>query len=142
MFKAKYYRLFAHILFALTGSLAAASVWAGLRVPPELHGFPWLQIAVAGVITLWGGVGRTAVRAVEDAQQRRDSPGVPTGFNLKSELLKDLYSSSGLGFFVYLVGASQGLEPWLLGPALWLSGYLGTKPVLDFIVKLSSKGKI
>ena len=141
-------RWFAHVFFAVTGSLAAGSVWAIAAPPPELLGLPWVQIAIAGLIALWGGVGRTAVRAIEDAQERRDKPGVATGFHLKSELLKDLFVSSGLGFFVYVLGTHQSWDQWLLAPALWLAGYMGTKliasvstAVLDQIANIAKKDK-
>lgn len=123
----KFYRAFAHVFFVLTGCCAAGAVWAAVQPPPELLGLPWVQIGIAGVISLWGGVGRTSVRAIEDAQERRDKPGVATGFELKSELLKDFFVSSGIGFVVYLLGVHQEWDAWLLAPSLWLGGYMGTR---------------
>ena len=127
MFKNKINRWFAHVCIVLTGCLASMAAWAALQPPPELLGLPWVQIGVAGIISLWGGVGRTAVRAIEDAQERLDKPDVVTGFRLKSELAKDLVVSSGIGFVVYLFGVHQDWSAWLLAPALWVAGYTGTK---------------
>ena len=139
-------RFFAHAFFVVTGCLSAASVWSAVTPPPELLGLPWIQIGIAGVISLWGGVGRTAVRAIEDAQQRRDKPEEPTGFKLKSELLKDLFVSSGIGFVIYLLGVHQTWDTWLLAPSLWMGGYMGTKllggmgdAVLNYLGQLAQK---
>ena len=148
MLKDKYNRMFAHFVVVLTGCLAAGSVWAVAQPPPELLSLPWIQIVVAGLIALWGGVGRTAVRAIEDAQELRDKPGVATGFNLRRELIRDLFVSSGIGFVVYLIGVHQAWDTWLLAPALWLGGYMGTKlltalgsAVLTYIGQVASKEK-
>lgn len=130
----KLYRAFAHFVIAGTSSLAACSVWAASQ-QPDLLALPWLQIALAGVISLWGGVGRTAVRALEAAQLARAVPPVDDGFHLGRELRTDLVLSSGIGLVVYAVGAHQGWDTWLLAPALWLGGYMGTKLVNVLIEK-------
>ena len=120
------YRAFAHIFIVLTSSLAASSVWASV-VQPDLLSLPWLQIAMAGIISLWGGIGRTAVRALEAAQMARATPPVDTGFHLGRELRTDLILSSGIGFIIYTIGTHYGWNTWLLAPALWLGGYMGTR---------------
>ena len=132
----------------LTGCLASLAAWGALQPPPELLGLPWLQIGIAGVISLWGGVGRTAVRAIEDSQERLDKPDVVTGFRLKRELIKDLFVSSGIGFIIYLAGHNLGWSASLLAPALWVSGYTGTKllngmsdAVLSYVERLANKDK-
>ena len=146
--KQKTNRMFAHLFIVMTGCMAAGSVWAITQPPPELLALPWIQIAVAGLIALWGGVGRTAVRAIEDAQELRDKPGVLTGFNLRVELARDLFVSSGIGFVVYLLGVHHAWDTWLLAPALWLGGYMGTKlltafgsAVLSSITQIGNKEK-
>lgn len=120
------YRAFAHVFIALSCSLAACSVWAGVQ-QPDLLGLPWLQIAMAAVISLWGGIGRTAVRALEAAQMARAVPAVDTGFHLASELRTDLILSSGLGLMIYAAGTRFEWDAWVLASALWLGGYMGTK---------------
>ncbi len=139
----KVYRAFAHFVIAGTSSLAACSVWAGVQ-QPDLLALPWMQIAMAGVISLWGGIGRTAVRALEAAQLARATPPVVNDFHLASELRTDLFLSSGIGLVIYAFGAHQQWDTWVLAPALWLGGYMGTKLVNVLIEKalkfLSSVG--
>ena len=131
------YRAFAHLFIVLTSSLAACSVWASVA-QPDLIALPWLQIAMAGVISLWGGVGRTAVRALEAAQMARATPPVDSGFHLGRELRTDLILSSGIGMIIYTIGAHHEWNTWLLAPALWLGGYMGTK-FLDTLIEQARK---
>lgn len=147
MFKKNYTRWFAHFVIVMTGCLSAVSVWAVVQPPPDFLGLPWVQIAVAGIIALWGGIGRTAVRAIEDAQERRDKPVVPTAFNLKAEITKDVIVSSGLGFLIYLLGVQQQWDAWLIAPALWVSGYMGKNLITSisdavqvYISQIGNKG--
>ncbi len=144
----KKYMWFAHVVILITGCTAAASVWALVQVPPNLLGLPWLQIAGAGLIAFWGGIVRTSIKVVEDAQHRADKPNEPTGFSLKTELIKDIFLSSGLGFSVYLVGYRMGWEIEFLAAALFISGYLGTRLIaaagdllLSQIAAVLTKGK-
>lgn len=141
----KFYRAFAHIVIASSGSLAACSVWATVQ-QPDLIALPWTQIAMAGVISLWGGVGRTSVAALEAAKLARGTPPVDNGFNLRRELATDLLISSGIGLVIYAFGARQQWDTWLLAPALWLGGYMGTKLVnllieraMKFIAEFGAK---
>ena len=127
------YRAFAHIFITLTSSLAACSVWAAVP-QPDLIALPWPQIAMAGVISLWGGVGRTAVRALEAAQLARATPPVDAGFHLGRELRTDLILSSGIGLIIYAVGATREWDTWVLAPSLWLGGYAGTK-FIDMLIE-------
>lgn len=133
----KVYRAFAHIFISITSSMAACSVWAAVP-QPDLIALPWMQIAMAGVISLWGGIGRTAVRALEAAQMARATPPVDIGFHLGRELRTDLILSSGIGLVIYAVGASREWDTWLLAPALWLGGYMGTKFV-DVLIEQARK---
>lgn len=148
MFNGKLNRCFAHLVFVVTGCFAATGVWAVAQPPPELLGLPWVQIAVAGLISLFGGVGQTAVRALEEAQRRKDKPDEATSFVLKHELLKDLFISAGLGLIIYSIGVRQQLNAELLASALWLSGYMGAKLlngmsnfVLSYISRAAEKEK-
>lgn len=118
-------RTLAHWFFAASGCVSSSAVWA-LTVPPgELSGLPWPQIALGVLLALWGGVTRTAERALEASKAAREKP--PGDFDLWSELFKDLIVSSGIGFLMFAIGSWQEWGVWLLGSALWLAGYLGTR---------------
>lgn len=117
-------RLFAHLFFVVSGMLSASAVWAAVA-PADLSSLPWPQIGIGVLLALWGGLTRTAERALEASRAARDSP--PSLFDLRNELLKDLVVSSGIGFLIFLVGAWQEWGVWLLPAALWLAGYLGTR---------------
>lgn len=116
---------FAHLFFVVTGMLSASAVWAAVGVPPNLTGLPWPQIGLGIVLALWGGATRTAERALEARRSPPTEP--PTIFVLKEELLKDVIVSSGIGFLVFLLGASLEWGVWVLPAALWLGGYLGSR---------------
>lgn len=117
-------RLLAHLFFAVSGCFSSGMVWA-VVAPSNLVGLPWPQIAVGVALSLWGGLTRTAERALEASKSARDNP--PVDFDLRNELIKDLIVSSGIGFMVFAIGSWQEWGVWLLGSALWLSGYLGTR---------------
>ena len=117
-------RLFAHVFFVLTGMLSASVVWAAVA-PTDLAGLPWPQIGIGVLLALWGGITRTAERALEASKAGREIQ--PVQFDLRQELIKDLVVSSGIGFLVFLIGAWQEWGVWLLPAALWLAGYLGTR---------------
>ena len=118
-------RLFAHLFFAGSGCLSSGVVWSAVA-PGSLSGLPWPQIAVGVLLALWGGVTRTAERALEANKSAR-SAAEAVEFQLLHELAKDLIVSSGIGFLVFAIGAWQEWGVWLLGSALWLAGYLGTR---------------
>ena len=118
-------RMLAHWFFAISGSVGSGAVWAQLATPGDLVGLPWPQIAIGVLLALWGGITRTAERALEASKAARDNP--PGDFDLRSELIKDLIVSSGIGFLIFAVGSWQEWGIWMLGSALWLAGYLGTR---------------
>ena len=117
-------RLLAHWFFAVSGSISSSVVWAAVA-PSDLSGLPWPQILVGVALALWGGLTRTAERALEASKSARDDP--PGDFDLRGDLVKDLIVSSGIGFLVFALGSWQEWGVWLLGSALWLAGYLGTR---------------
>lgn len=117
-------RTVAHWFFALSGSMSSGAVWA-VVAPSDLVGLPWPQIVVGVLLSLWGGLTRTAERALEASKAARDNP--PGDFQLWHELGRDLIVASGVGFLMFAIGSWQGWGVWLLGSALWLSGYLGTR---------------
>lgn len=118
------YRFFAHVFFSASGCISSGLAMAAVA-PTDLASLPWPQILVGVALSLWGGVTRTAERALEASKTARDEGAV--AFCLWRELIRDLIVSSGIGFLVYVVGAWQEWGVWLLGAALWLAGYLGTR---------------
>lgn len=117
-------RALAHWFFAISGSVSSGAVWA-VVAPSDLTGLPWPQIIVGIMLSLWGGLTRTAERALEASKAARDNP--PGSFQLAHELGRDLVVAGGVGFLMFAVGSWQEWGVWLLGSALWLSGYLGTR---------------
>jgi len=118
-------RTLAHWFFALSGCVSSSAVWALAVQPGDLSALPWPQIALGVLLALWGGLTRTAERALEASKAARDNP--PGDFDLWVELGKDLIVSSGIGFLMFAIGSWQEWGVWLLGSALWLAGYLGTR---------------
>jgi len=122
-------RTFAHLFLAITGCAASGLVYAATDA--DLLGLPWPQIAVAGVIALWGGLTRTSERALEFsiAQRNRldESQPVPQGFHLWPEVWRAIWLSGGIGFLVYGLCSSMGLGRFETGGAIFLSGYLGSR---------------
>lgn len=118
-------RTIAHWFFALSGCVSSSAVWALAVQPGDLSALPWPQIALGVLLALWGGLTRTAERALEASKAARDNP--PGDFDLWAELGKDLIVSSGIGFLMFAIGSWQEWGIWLLGSALWLAGYLGTR---------------
>jgi len=118
-------RTLAHWFFAISGCISSSAVWALTAPPGDLVGLPWPQIFIGVMLALWGGITRTAERALEASKAARDNP--PGTFDLRGELFKDLIVSSGIGFLIFAVGSWQEWGVWLLGSALWLAGYLGTR---------------
>lgn len=114
----------AHAFFAITGCVSSGAVWA-VVAPETLGTLPWPQIFIGIALSLWGGLTRTAERALEASKLARDDK--ETVFYLWHELPRDLIVASGVGFLVFAIGSWQMWGVWLLGSALWLSGYLGTR---------------
>lgn len=112
------------LLIAL-GSCATAV--AASQVPPDLAGLPWVQIGIGAALSLWGGLTRTAERALEAV--KADPPQV---FRIWLELGKDVIVSSGVGFLTFALGAWQEWGVWMLGAALWLGGYTGARLLSRF----------
>ena len=117
-------RAWAHAFFALSGCVSSGAVWA-VVAPQDLAGLPWPQIVIGVLLSLWGGLTRTAERALEASKAARDNP--PGDFHLAHELGRDLIVASGVGFLMFAIGSWQEWGVWWLGSALWLSGYLGTR---------------
>lgn len=117
-------RLLAHLFFVVSGCFSSGMVWA-VVAPSDLAGLPWPQIAIGVALSLWGGLTRTAERALEASKSARDGPHME--FDLWGELVKDVIVSSGIGFLVFAIGSWQEWGVWMLGSALWLAGYLGTR---------------
>lgn len=138
------YRLFAHFVILFGGASVCGVAWSASVIQPDLVGLPWPQIMVGALISFWGGIARTAVRALEVAQAQRD--GIKTdSFNLGQEVIKDLIVSSGIGFLVYSLAISFEFDLWKTGAALFISGYLGTRFLVgagDVVLSyLASKAK-
>lgn len=68
----------------------------------------------------------------------RATPPVDIGFHLGSVLRTDLVLSSGIGLIIYAIGVHREWDTWLLAPALWLGGYMGTKFV-DMLIEQARK---
>jgi hypothetical protein len=87
---------------------------------PDLLSAAWLQIAICALIAGWGGTAATLGRYLTaEAEGKR--------FNMKIELLKDMFVSGAVGAGAYWVGAIRGLDDAELGIVLLLSGFLGTR---------------
>ena len=124
MFERLTLRAVAHAFFAISGCVSSGAVWA-VTAPETLGTLPWHQILIGIALSLWGGITRTAERALEASKTARDDKAVV--FYLWHELSRDLIVASGIGFLMFAIGSWQSWGVWLLGSALWLSGYLGTR---------------
>jgi len=111
-----------NLLGLLIGLGTLATAMAADSVPPDLAGLPWVQIGIGAALSLWGGLTRTAERALEAVKAEPPQP-----FPIWLELAKDVVVSSGVGFLTFAVGAWQEWGVWLLGAALWLGGYAGAR---------------
>lgn len=124
-------RTFAHLFLALSGCIASSLVYAAASTEADLLGLPWPQIAVAGVIALWGGLTRTSERALEAsiAQRNRLNEGQPplTSFHLGPEIWRAVWLSGGIGFLTYGICSSLNLGRFETGGSIFLSGYLGSR---------------
>ena len=93
------------------------TAWAAYE-SPDLIALPWAQIAVGSILALWGGLTRTADRALVAATKAEP-------FRLGQELTKDVLMSAGAGFCTYAWGAFSEWGAWQTAGALWAAGYLG-----------------
>lgn len=100
----------------------ASSSLALVAAPQLLSDIPPLEIALSGMIAMWGAAARTAQRTVN---QRRDPQ-----FSLGLELVRDLVVSSLLGLLVWSYGTSSGWDGLRMAIALGVAGY-GGSAVLD-----------
>jgi hypothetical protein len=101
----------------LTSAAAVVAVAAG---PASLLELPWAQIGVGVLISLWGGLARTASRVLGAQQARQD-------ISLAREFTKDLLAASVIGFVTFAVSAWQSWDVWLLAVLLPLAGYGGAR---------------
>jgi hypothetical protein len=87
----------------------------------DLVTLPWLQIGLGCALSLWGGLTRSAERALESR------PAGAEPFRLTAELRRDFFVSSSCGLVTFLLGAWQQWNVWMLGLALWAAGYIGAR---------------
>ncbi len=110
----------------------STSAAVALATPPQtLLELPWAQIAVGCLISLWGGLARTATRVLS-AQRGGEE------LRLWRELAKDLIAASLVGFVAFAVSAWQAWSVWLLAVLLPLAGYGGARflePLTDAAVR-------
>ena len=108
----------------------SAAVAAGLAASPtSLLELPWVQMCVGCLISLWGGLARTAGRVLS----AQDQP-----LRLGFEVVKDFLASVLIGFIVFAFSAWQAWDVWLLAVALPLAGYGGARflePMSDALVQ-------
>lgn len=118
------------LLLLLCGWLTTSAA-VGLAVAPTtLLELPWAQILVGCLISLWGGLARTATRVLD--AKRGEEPVV-----LWRELAKDLVAASVVGFVTFALSAWQAWDVWLLAVLLPLAGYGGARflePLSDVAV--------
>jgi hypothetical protein len=100
----------------------SVTVFAAAMIGPDLVGLPWAQIGVGIAISLWGGLTRTAERAMAAKQAGRE-------FHALREALRDGMAAVLVGGVTYLAGAWHGSNIYVLGVALGLGGYVVT-PIL------------
>lgn len=110
------------LVLLLIGLGCGCTAFAAQTMSPDLAGLPWVQIGIGSLLSLWGGLTRTAERALEAIKAEPPQP-----FRLWIELLKDLIVSSAAGFLTFAIGAWQEWGVWLLAAALFMAGYLGAR---------------
>jgi hypothetical protein len=113
------------------GWLSTSAAVALVAPPATLLELPWAQIAVGCLISLWGGLARTAPRVL--GAQREGAE-----LKLWRELAKDLIAASLVGFVAFAVSAWQAWSVWLLAVLLPLAGYGGARflePLTDAAVR-------
>lgn len=88
--------------------------------PSSLLELPWAQILVGCLISLWGGLARTASRVLSAKQEAAN-------ISLWREVVKDLVSASLVGFVTFGVSAWQSWDVWLLAVLLPLAGWGGAR---------------
>jgi hypothetical protein len=102
------------------GWLSTSAAVALAAPPATLLELPWAQIAVGCLISLWGGLARTATRVL-GAQRGGEE------LRLWRELAKDLMAASVVGFVAFALSAWQEWNVWLLAVLLPLAGYGGAR---------------
>jgi hypothetical protein len=113
------------------GWLSTSAAVALVAPPATLLELPWAQIAVGCLISLWGGLARTATRVL--GAQREGAE-----LKLWRELAKDLIAASLVGFVAFGLSAWQEWNVWLLAVLLPLAGYGGARflePLTDAAVR-------
>ena len=110
---------------------ATTAVAAG-ALGHQLTELPWAQIAIGALLSLWGGMTRTAEQMLAALRNG-------TVFHAKAEFARDIVVSSGIGFLVFAAGALQSWNVWILGSALWCCGYAGTKFLGEYTDKWLGK---
>jgi hypothetical protein len=98
----------------------------------QLTDLPWAQIGIGALLSLWGGMTRTAEQMLVAIREG-------AVFHARAELARDVVVSSGVGFLVFAAGALQSWNVWVLGSALWCCGYAGTKFLGAYADKWSEK---
>ena len=88
--------------------------------PSSILELPWAQIGVGCLLSLWGGLARTASRVLSAQQEN-------AAVRLWREVLKDLLAASLVGFITFAVGAWQRWDVWLLALLLPLMGWGGAR---------------
>lgn len=106
------------ILLLAMGWLTAATAASIAAAPTSLIDLPWVQMGVGCLISLWGGLARTAARVLSKGAE----PVV-----LWKEVIKDVLASVLIGFIVYAVASWQNWEIWHLAVVLPLAGYGGAR---------------
>lgn len=108
------------MLVGLGWLTTSAAVGLAAAAPESLLDLPWAQIAVGCLISLWGGLARSALRVLS---AQRDGAALA----LWREMAKDLLAASIVGFVTFAVSAWQSWDVWLLALLLPLAGFGGAR---------------
>lgn len=87
---------------------------------PDMVALPWIQIAVGALIAAWGGATATLGRYL--AAMYESKP-----FLWRAEVVRDGAVSVSVGSGAYMAGWAYELSAPMLGLALLLAGYGGTR---------------
>lgn len=101
----------------------SATTFATELAPPDLVALPWASIAVATIISIWGGMAATLGR-IARAEEKIYLPVI---------IAKDVLVSTIIGVIVYSLGAWREWNVWELAIVLLLAGYGGSR-VLDMLL--------
>lgn len=102
------------------GWLTTSAAVTLVAAPSNLLELPWTQILVGCLISLWGGLARTATRVL-------DSHHDGVRIVLWREVCKDLLAASLVGFITFGISAWQAWDVWLMAICLPLAGYGGAR---------------